>query len=301
VNTLIASPLAKGLFIRAIGESGGRFDRTPLLAEDRPGTPSAERTGIALAKAVGAESIQALREVPAARLVAVSSFRTQENVDGWVLPDEIRTLFAQKRQNIVPVIVGSNANEMTSLAGGAAVPATLEEFRKRIAAQYGSHAGEFEAVYRVRSDADIRRAMLESLRDTVFSLHMRSWARFTVDAGAYAYLYFFAHVPPSPRADELQAFHAAEIPYVFDVVPSADPREAGFTYTEVDRRLADAMSSYWVNFVKTGDPNGPGLPPWPRYDRVNEPYLQFGDAITAGTHLLKRELDFHEAQQEARR
>ncbi len=300
VNTLVASPLAKGLFVRAIGESGGRFDRTPLLAQDRPGTPSAERVGLALAKAVDAESIRALREVPAAKLVEVSSFRTQENVDGWVLPDEIRTMFAQKRQNVVPVIVGSNANEMTSLAGGASVPATLDEFRKRMAAQYGSGASELEAVYGVKSEADIRRAMLESLRDTVFSLNMRSWARYTVDSGANAYLYFFTHVPPSPRAKELQAFHAAEIPYVFDVVPSSDPREAGFAYTDVDRRLADAMSSYWVNFVKTGDPNGPGLPAWPRYDRSNEPYLEFGDTITTGTHLLKRELDFQEAQQEAK-
>jgi para-nitrobenzyl esterase len=101
-------------------------------------------------------------------------------------------------------------------------------------------------------------------------------------------------VPPSPRAKELKAFHAGEIPYVFNVVPSQDPREAGFTYTAVDTRLADAMSSYWVNFVKTGDPNGPGLPAWPVYNRNDEPYLEFGDTIAVGHHLLKRELDFQE-------
>jgi len=297
VNTLVASPLARGLFIRAIGESGGRFDRTPQLTLDRPGSPSAETVGAALAKAVGADSLATLRLVPAQKLVEAPSFRTQENVDGWVLPDEIKTIFAQKRQNNVPVIVGSNANEMTSLATPAMIPATMDEFRKRIAAQFGSRAAEFEAVYRVKTQADIARAMLESARDTVFSLHMRSWARATVDAGSAAYLYFFSHVPPSPRASELQAFHAGEIPYVFSLVPSHDPREAGFAYTDVDRRLADTMSSYWVNFVRTGDPNGSGLPSWPRYDRATEPYLEFGDTVTAGTHLLKRELDFHEAAQ----
>ncbi len=232
--------------------------------------------------------------MPAATLIEVASFRTQENVDGWVLPDEIATLFAQKLHNHVPVIVGSNANEMTSLASGRTLPTTLEQFRQRIAAQYGARAAEFEAAYGVTTDADAREAMLNAARDTVFSLHMRRWARRTVEAGSNAYLYFFTHVPPSPRARELKAFHAGEIPYVFNVVPSSDPREAGFAYTDIDRALAEAMSSYWVNFVRTGDPNGPGLPAWPRYDRDTEPYLEFGDTIRAGTHLLKRELDFHE-------
>ena len=93
---------------------------------------------------------------------------------------------------------------------------------------------------------------------------------------------------------ELGAFHASEIPYVFNVVPSSDPREAGFAYRDVDRQLADRMSSYWTNFVKTGDPNGPGLPVWAPYDPASEPYLEIGDPITTGHHLLKTQLDFLE-------
>jgi para-nitrobenzyl esterase len=120
---------------------------------------------------------------------------------------------------------------------------------------------------------------------------MRKWARATIDAGSAAYLYFFSYVPPSPKAAELGAFHAGEIPYVFDVVPSKDPREAGFSYTDADRKLADTMSNYWVNFVKTGNPNGPGLPEWPAYQRETERYLEFANPIRAGTRLLAAELD----------
>jgi para-nitrobenzyl esterase len=239
VNTLVASPLAKGLFVRAIGESGGRFGTTPALAEDRGGGRPAEAIGLAFAKAAGAESLAALRALPVAKLLEVPGFRTQENVDGWVLPDEIRTIFARKQHNNVPVIVGSNANEMTSFVAPSTLPATFDDFKKRIAQQYGALASDFEIAYGVKGEADVADALLGAARDTTFSLHMRTWARETTAAGSKAYLYYFTHVPPHPRAQQLRAFHAAEIPYVFNVVPSADPREAGFAYTDADRKLAD--------------------------------------------------------------
>ena len=90
---------------------------------------------------------------------------------------------------------------------------------------------------------------------------------------------------------QLRAFHAGEIPYVFNVVPSRDPREAGFTYTDADRALANTMSSYWVNFVTHGNPNGSGLPAWPAYERGTEPYLEFSNPIRTGRRLLAAELD----------
>ena len=293
VNALVASPLAKGLFIRAIGQSGGRFSRTPHLTEDRGSQISAEKVGLAFAKAVGAESPDALRGVAAERLVEVA-MRAQENIDGWVLPDEIRAIFERRAHNNVPVIVGSTADEMTPFGVAQMAPKTMEEFRARLAQQYGDLAPEFETTYEVAGAADIVRATLEAGRDTTFSSHMRNWARATTAAGSRAYLYYFTHHPPSPRSAEMRAFHAGEIPYVFDVVPSKDPREQGFAYTDVDRKLADTMSSYWVNFVTTGDPNGRGLPKWEPYDPANEPYLEFGASVRSGRHLLKSRLDFLE-------
>jgi para-nitrobenzyl esterase len=292
VNTLMASPLAAGLFRGAIGQSGGRFSRTPHLTDDRGSQASAESVGLALARRLGADSLSALRQLPAESLVMVDGFRSQENVDGWVLLDEIRAIFASGRHHHVPVIVGSTADEITPFDLARTAPRTLEDFRRWTAQHFRELASEFELAYNVRSDADAVRAFVDVARDTTFSSHMRNWARLVTAAGSKAFLYCFSYAPPAPQRDALGAFHAGEIPYVFNVIPSSDPREAGYRYTDDDRRLADRMSSYWVNFVSTGDPNGPGLPLWMPYDSLTEPYLDFGTQIASRTHLLKPQLDF---------
>ncbi len=292
VNTLMASPLAAGLFRGAIGQSGGRFSRTPHLTDDRGSQASAEHVGLALARTLGADSLSVLRQLPAQSLVMVDGFRSQENVDGWVLPDEIRSIFEGGRHHNVPVIVGSTADEMSPFDLTQTAPRSIEELRRWTSKHFRDLASEFEVAYDVRSNTDAVRAFAEAARDTTFSSHMRNWARLVTAAGSKAFLYFFSYAPPAPQRGTLGAFHAGEIPYVFNVIPSTDPREAGFDYTDDDRRLADRMSSYWVNFVAAGDPNGQGLPLWTPYDPITEPYLEFGAQITSGTHLLKPQLDF---------
>lgn len=296
VNTLVASPLAKGLFQRAIGESGGAFPHDAYLREDRNKLPSAEKIGAAFAKAAGANSIKALRALPAEKIVEVFTndpegrkFRTQVNVDGWVLPDETRNVFAQGKHNDVPVIAGSNANEMTTLTTPAMVPKTVEDYRKRVESQYGEMIKELDAVYPVKSAEDIKDAYLGSLRDTIFSLPMRTWARMTAAGHSKAYLYFFSHVRPSPNSKYNGAYHASEIAYVFSNLSRENK-----AYQDVDFKLAEMMTSYWVNFATTGDPNGKGLPKWKPYNHNVEPYLDFGDTVQVRNHLLKEQLDFLE-------
>ena len=205
VNVVQATPLAKGLFHRAIGESGAQFARNPRLAD-------AEKGGVALAKAVGADSLKALRAVPAEKLLAIQSFRTGVNVDGFALPDTVRSIFAQKKQSDVPVLIGSNANEWTTLSSPAQFPKTMEEYRKRVEAQYGAAVKDYDAVYPVKTDADIAEAMLGLGRDTTFTLEMRTWARMVTAAGRKAFLYQFTRVPPGPNAKTWGAYHASEIP-----------------------------------------------------------------------------------------
>jgi para-nitrobenzyl esterase len=294
VCTLVASPLARGLFVRAIGSSGARFFGTPRLAEDRPGMPSAEGVGLALADALGVPSVKDLRALPVESLLDVRGFRTQETVDGWVVSDDIHHVFARREHNNVPVLVGSTANEMTSLIPSAQLPKTMDEYRSRIRARYQDLAADFDAAYNVRDERDIADAVLASGRDIIFSLQMRTWARMTTAAGSAAYLYLFSHEPPSPRRRELRAYHASDVPYVFGTLDVADPRRTGFAWTEADYRLSDQISSYWTNFARTGDPNGEGLPRWTPYEEASEPYLELRDPIRPGHHLFKRELDFQE-------
>jgi para-nitrobenzyl esterase len=211
------------------------------------------------------------------------------------LPENVRTLFAQKKHSDVPVLVGSNANEWTTLSSPAQFPKTMDAFRQRIDGQFPGLAKDFDDVYPVKSEADIAEAMLGLGRDTTFTLEMRTWARMVTAGGRKAFLYQFTHVPPGPNAKTWGAYHAAEIGYVFGNLLNPT-----FRYTDTDRTLSDVMSSYWANFAKTGDPNGKGLPAWAAYDADAEPYLELGGTVQAKRHLLKAQLDFLERAQQRR-
>ena len=298
VNTLMATPLGAGLFHRAIGQSGGRFGPMTRLADAPEGGRSAEEIGAAFIDALGAETLDEMRALSAASVMAGLSteagrgFRTAENVDGWVLPTDVTTAFAEGRHNNVPVLVGFNADEMTSLSSPRSVPASLEAWREWVAGRVGDDAAAFESVYPVGEESEISSAFMRSRGDALFGIQMRTWARASDAAGANAYLYYFTHEPPGPAREYLKSYHAAEIVYALGNV-GPDEREAE------DRRLAHAMSSYWVNFAATGDPNGPGLPAWPAYTRDGEAYLILGPTIETATGLRAAELDFWDRRLQA--
>ncbi|MFN0124639.1 MAG: carboxylesterase/lipase family protein [Blastocatellia bacterium] len=292
VNALVATPLAKGLFHRAIGESGASFNRGVPLKE-------AENNGAAFGKAAGAASLSAMRALAAGKIIDVfdkeaagRAFRTVVNVDGWVLPREIRAIFQAGKQNNVPLIAGSNANEMTTLTAPAMVPRTIGDYRKRIEALFGSAAmPEFDQLYPAATDADAAGAFLGASRDITFTLGMRTWVRMT--SPAKAWLYSFSHVPPGPDSQTMGAYHAAEIAYVFGNLNRERAQAA-------DHNLSARMLQYWVNFATTGDPNGEGLPAWMPYQKDTEPYMDFSATPQQRNHLLKPQLDMLERLQQPR-
>ena len=303
VNFMVASPLARGLFHRAIGQSGAGFGPMVHLDMERAGRRSAEQTGIEFAAVLGSDdepaSLNAMRAVSAteilAKFVEVPEAYVGPNVDGWVFPDEIHAIFEEGRQNPVPVIVGSNADEGSMYAGPNA-PATVEDFRLSAQERYGDFADAFLEAYPVADDSDVKDAFVAAVGDAIFTWEMRMWARMTSTVDAGSWLYHFTRVPPITQSETLGSHHGAEIVYVI-----GNFHLASFAPQPEDERLAEAMSGYWVNFATTGDPNGAGLPEWPAYDVKSEAFMEFGDTIQPGDHLLERECDFFESYNAAER
>ena len=297
VNALMASPLAKGLFHRAIGESGGSFSSMKTLAdaekdgaklaESVASTPAAaakEETG---QKPASADILKTLRTRPAEELLKASDAETvRPMVDGWVLPQDIATIFAQGKQNDVPLIVGYNADEGTTLAPqGVNLKAMM--FIAGIYQRYGAQADQMLKIYPGTSDEQAVASYYSAYRDQVFGWEMRTWARQATKSGHQpAYLYYFSRRPPGPQSAKLRAFHAAEIAYVFGTFVWPFPWE------DADKKLSDAITSYWVNFAATGNPNGGNLTKWPAYSVKDDQALEFGDQIAVRSEVNKAGLDF---------
>ena len=308
---LMASPLARGLFHKAIGQSGGCFKgERPYLdaATDEAGAEqSAHDAGLAAAAELGVEgdgpeAAAALRALPPDEILA-ATLGSGAIVDGWVIPRPPSAIFAAGEHNHVPVVVGAMADERAALYDTGDEP-TRDELEASIGAQYGPQAEALLAAY----EGDFAESPGEADRqiqgDRTFVWEMRTWARAVEAAGDAAYHYFFSHAPPVFRLyvhdqPDLQveggrraygAYHSGELAYVFGTVGLV-----GLDWTEWDHELADAISQYWVNFARTGDPNGEGLPAWPRYEQATEESLEFGSGIRVVAGVRKDKLDVFDA------
>lgn len=311
----MVAPRAKGLFHRAIGQSGaalGPVGATAGNGDMMQSLDQAERAGAALVRALGVSSIEALRQWPAravqlARPGADAAESTVQDpsqaasgafdtawpvVDGRLLPEAGFSLFRQGRQNDVPLLTGTNANE------GATMPSLPQRdaFRAHAQAVYGAMAERLLRLYPAASDDEARIASRTVLADRAFVWQNWTWARLqAMTGGAPVFYYRFSRVPPIPAemryfenpASEFGAFHGAEIPYVYrNLAVRPWPWQAQ------DRALSDQISTYWVNFAATGDPNGVGLPQWPAFTTTLPQALEFGERITVVPVPLRERLDF---------
>ena len=259
IASLVASPEAKGLMHRAISQSGTWLGLGPTPAMRT--RAQAEQTGVTAATEAGATTVEQMRAMSAADVTA--KFRSAGTiVDGWVIPEDPSMTFAAGRQNAVDVLVGSNKDE--AFFAGAR---TTQQFQEQARARWGALADQFLALYPHATDAEAQASSAQASNDGTFWVS-RLYADYQVKRGNKAYLYFFAQNPPGPAGQPaFPAAHAAEVPYVFNNVGElplfpdrSDPKLAGASAP--DQRLADQMSSYWANFARTGNPNGPGLPVW---------------------------------------
>jgi para-nitrobenzyl esterase len=277
VSMLMASPLAKGLFQRAIGESGGLFE--PLQLAPKFLLANADRDGEKYAVSLGATSLQELRSLPAARLTGDGGGIVHAVIEPYVLPVSPYEAFASGRQNDVPLLIGSNADEARSLTDASHIKAAT--FNSDIEHSFGQLPPPLIAAYPHATDEEARQARLGFERDLRFGWDMWAWARLQAATGQKpVYYYSFRQQPPFPAGSLYEgwgASHFAELWYVFDHL-----NQEPWRWTKADRRVAKEMSSYWVNFAKSGNPNGPSLPVWPRFTTADSNVLYIGDPTTVG-------------------
>ena len=297
IGALVGSPQAKGLFQRAIAESGGWMGLT--LARMNPAAQAQENGAKAMA-ALGVKTIAELRAKPLAELTGLASAGLV--IDGYLIPEDLSLTFMNGKQNAVDVLTGSNKDEanfgicasagLPGLAGrGGAGGVTFDAFKNNAQRRFGDAAGAFLKLYGVTSDADTQPAAHIACADEI-NWNMRQWAAAQAKAGKKAYTYFFTRIPtqngqPSPQG----ATHTAEISYAFN-----NPKgQANQTWNDVDTKLAATMSSYWVNFITSGDPNGSGLPTWPQYRDINSKVMVLGDTVQPETAPPVDKLKFFDA------
>ena len=262
VSILMASPRAKGLFHRAIGQSGGLFE--PLQLAPAYLLANAEQDGRVYASSVGAVSIAEMRKLPVADLLKGKAGSVSHPViEPHVLPAAPYDAFNSGAYNDVPLLVGFNADEARAFVDVGLVKAAT--FAADIERSFGSLPPPLMEAYPHTTDEQARQARLELERDLRFGWDMWAWARLQMQSGrGRVYFYYFEQRPPFPTGSIYQgwgASHFAELWYMFDHL-----NQDAWRWSAGDRQLARQMSNYWTNFAKDGDPNGAGLPLWPAFD-----------------------------------
>jgi para-nitrobenzyl esterase len=287
---LLASPPARGLFRGAIIQSGGGHQLDRYTDRARGARPSLAAEGEAWAKRVGADSAEALRALP---LTTIVGDRIEGGIgavgpviDGRIVTDDPGVLLAKGALNHVPVLVGANSFEASVLAAfgtdASTLVANVPLDAAAVASAYGSLGGT---------------ALDNALfGDAAFVAPSRHVARSVARAGEPAYLYYFDYVLERRRDKVPGAGHGSEIPFVFETLAQLPMVNA--LLTSRDRAMAQTLHRYWVNFAMSGDPNGKGLPRWPRLTPDDEQTLVISRTIEAVKDFRAATLDLHQRRWE---
>jgi para-nitrobenzyl esterase len=280
----VASSQGKGLFQRAISQSA------PVRIERMLTRTEAEKAGQEQASKVGVSSLAELRAKSADEILRLMT-GGRLVIDGWYVTEDVSVTIAEGRHNRVDLLIGSNKDEGTfvSLFPTSSFfglrNASARQFADSALQRFGPKASAFLEVYPAGSEEQAKESQLAAIRDEA-AWNVRDWAMAQAKVGGgRSYLYYFVQEPPvSPGRANWGATHGAEVAYAFN--------NPGPAWTEVDRALADAMSSYWVNFAKNGNPNGANLPIWPAIQMAApEQVMILGAKIEVGQMLDSRRVN----------
>ena len=266
VSALCTSPLAKGLFRRVVGESS--TVTAPQPSHSFRTMEQALRAGEATKNRLGAQTIEELRALPAEKLAEELAYHHHMTVDGYALTETPYEAYAQGRFNEEAQLHGFNGSESAPFL--LLDRMDLAAYESRVRAVFGNQADRVLALYPAHTDEEARRCWAELYTVYYFTYGHHCWARQAVSNGVPTYMYHFRQTN-----GRLSDWHSGEEVYFYGNIP-----ENSSLYTDYDRRLSVAMQMYLLNFMKTGDPNGIGLPVWPAMESGRS-LLVFGEDIYA--------------------
>jgi para-nitrobenzyl esterase len=265
INALVVSPLAKGYFNKAIAESGAMVNRGSGLVG---GLKSSEKHNQKVLSDLGYTSIEGLRNLTADSLLKIQA-RFSPVVDGVVLPS-VKEAIESGNYSDVPLLTGWNADDLVRTDPSK----NPEEFEKNAIKEYGGRAGEFLELFPADDEVQLKESQ-NLLSELMFGMQNYSWAKLQTQKGSSsAYLYYFTRVPPGEP--NYGAFHSAEFAYALHTL-----RNWNRPFEQADYDLEEKMSTYWVNFVKTGNPNGEGMPEWPIFNPEDPMVIELGEEVLA--------------------
>ena len=286
VSMLMASPLSKGLFHKAIGESGAGFPAGPQPPLGGAALASAEAEGQKFGVSLNAPTLEALRAKTVKDLLGAPPFRFSPIVDGYLLPAPVNEIFAKGQQHKVPLLAGWNEDEVRSSVTLRPSKPTADSHKADVTKRFGASADAFLKAYPATSDAEAIESAAALASDSFISYGTWKWLEVhRATSGQKVYRYLFDRDIPieagrtqngaTVTAKDVGARHAGEIEYVFGALDSV----AGVTWAPEDRTLSNAMVEYWSSFAKTGTPTASGQPAWPAFDKPGGSVMVLGDTI----------------------